>query len=147
MPSADLRFDGDDWAYHTGFDTHEYVERVADPGFRYTTTMTQLIGVAAVRLASADVVPIDPVAAAAAVRTYWREVEPRLPRGAEGVQAIEAALHDLADAAEAFGRRRDSVLGSGESAQYAELNRRLLQLERSFLDVGGLPGREWYRHV
>ena len=102
--------------------------------------MTTLLGVAATRLASADVVPIDPVAAAAAVRAYWREIEPRVPRNAGGSQAVEAALDDFARAAQAFGRRRDSALGSGDSGQYADLNRRLLQLERSFIEDGGLPG-------
>ena len=28
-----------------------------------------------------------------------------------------------------------------------DLNRRPLQLERSFIEDGGLPGREWYKHV
>ena len=147
VPSVDLGFNGDDWAYHTAFDTHEYVDRVTDPGFRYTTTMTRLLGVAATRLVSADVVPIDPVAAAAAIRAYWREIEPRVPRNAGGSQAVEAALDDLARAAQAFGRRRDLALGSGDSGQYGDLNRRLLQLERSFIEDGGLPGREWYKHV
>ena len=147
VPSADLGFNGDDWAYHTAFDTHEYVERVADRGFRYTTAMTRLIGVAAVRLASADVVPIDPVAAAAAVRTYWREIEPRLPRGIDGVQAVEAALEELRPGRAVVRRRSQFGTRRRRSREVSELNRRLLQLERSFVDDGGLPGREWYRHV
>jgi N-acetylated-alpha-linked acidic dipeptidase len=147
VPSADLGFDGDDWAYHTTFDTHEYVDRVADPGFRYTTTMTRVLGIAAARLASADVVPIDPMGTAAATRAFWREIEPRVPRNAANVQAVEAAIDELERAAQAFGRRRDSVLGSGDPGQYQEMNRRLLQLERSFIDDRGLPGREWYKHV
>ena len=147
VPSADLGFDGDDWAYHTAFDTHEYVDRVADPGFRYTTAMTRLLGVAATRLASADVVPIDPVATAAAARAFWREIEPRVPGNASGVQSVKAALDDLERAAGAFGRKRDSILASGEPGQYADMNRRLLRLERAFIQDGGLPGREWYKHV
>ena len=147
VPSADFGFDGDDWAYHTAFDTHDYVDRVADPGFRYTTAMTRLLGVAATRLASADVVPIDPVATAASARAFWREIEPRVPRSAAGVQSVEAALEELERAAEAFNRQRDSILESGRAERYADTNRRLLQLERSFIDDSGLPGREWYKHV
>ena len=147
VPSADFGFDGDDWAYHTAFDTHEYVDRAADPGFRYTTAMTRLLGVAATRLASADVVPIDPVATAAAARAFWREIEPRVPGSAGKVESVKAALDDFERAAGAFGRRRDSILASGEPGQHADMNRRLLQLERSFIEEGGLPGREWYKHV
>jgi N-acetylated-alpha-linked acidic dipeptidase len=109
--------------------------------------MTRVLGIAAARLASADVVPIDPMGTAAATRAFWREIEPRVPRNAANVQAVEAAIDELERAAQAFGRRRDSVLGSGDPGQYQEMNRRLLQLERSFIDDRGLPGREWYKHV
>ena len=147
VPSADFGFDGDDWAYHTAFDTHEYVDRVADPGFRYTTAMTRLLGVAATRLASADVMPIDPASTAAAARAFWREIEPRVPRSAGNVESVEAALGELERAAEAFNRKRDSILVSARAGQFADLNRRLLQLERAFIEGSGLPGREWYKHV
>jgi N-acetylated-alpha-linked acidic dipeptidase len=63
------------------------------------------------------------------------------------VQSVKAALDDFERAAGAFGRRRDSILASGEPGQHADMNRRLLQLERSFIEEGGLPGREWYKHV
>jgi N-acetylated-alpha-linked acidic dipeptidase len=63
------------------------------------------------------------------------------------VQSVRAALDELERAAEAFGRKRDSILGSGEPGQHSDMNRRLLQLERSFIEDGGLPGREWYKHL
>jgi N-acetylated-alpha-linked acidic dipeptidase len=147
VPSADLGFNGDDWAYHTAVDTHEYVDRAADPGFRYTTTMTRLLGIVATRLASADVLPIDPVATADAARAFWREIEPRVPRTASVVPSVLAALDELERAAGAFTGKIDLVLRSGERPRYADLNHRLLQLERSFVEPAGLPGREWYKHL
>ena len=135
--------------YHTLFDTHDYVERMADPGFSYTTTLARLMGVAALRLGGAEIVPIDPVAIASSARSYLREVAVRVP-GASGeasLRAVEAALDELARARAVVRDRRDSALEAGDRARYPDLNRRLLQLERSFVDDSGLPGREWYRHV
>jgi N-acetylated-alpha-linked acidic dipeptidase len=146
VPSADLAFDGRDPAYHTAFDTHEYVESVADPGFAYTTTAARLLGVAAVRLSSADVAPIDPAAIAAAVGAYLNEFAPRLQAGFS-IQGVQPALDEFSAAARTFAGRRDAALRSGDSSTYADLDRRVLQLERAFIDDGGLPGREWYRHV
>ena len=149
VPSADVAFDGPDPMYHTLFDTHEYVERVADPGFTYTTTLARLMGLAAVRLSGAEVVPIEPAAIASSVRSYLREVRVRV-RGASGdasLRGVEAALDELTRAAQSFEDARSSALEAGDRARYPELNRRLLQLERSFIDNGGLPGREWYRHL
>jgi N-acetylated-alpha-linked acidic dipeptidase len=149
VPSADLAFDGPYPTYHTAFDTHAYVERVADPGFAYSTALARLTGVAALRLAAAEVIPIDPAAIASSVRSYLREVAVRV-RGASGeksLRSIEAALDELARAAQAFESARTAALEAGDPARYADLNRRLRQLERAFVDDHGLPGREWYRHV
>jgi N-acetylated-alpha-linked acidic dipeptidase len=149
VPSADVAFDGPDPTYHTLFDTHDYVERVADPGFAFTTTLARLMGIAAMRLSGAEVVPIDPVAMASSVRSYLREVSVRV-RGASGdasLRGVQAALDQLTTAAQSYEAARRSALEAGDHGRYPELNRRLLQLERSFIDNGGLPGREWYRHL
>ena len=148
VPSADVAFDGRDPTYHTPFDTHDYVERAADPGFIYTTTLARLMGVAAMRLSGAEIVPIDPVASASSARSYLREVGPSVGRSGEAsLRGVEAALDDFRNAAHAIAASRDSALRAADSSKYPELNRRLLQLERSFVDDGGLPGREWYKHV
>jgi N-acetylated-alpha-linked acidic dipeptidase len=148
IPSADLAFDGPDPMYHTLFDTHEYVDRVADPGFRYTTAMTRLAGIAAVRLASADVLPIDPVATVSSIRRYLRELTPRVSgTNGESLRAVESALQELTRSAESFRGGSESALKKDVEENYGDLNRRLLQLERTFVTDGGLPGREWYRHV
>jgi N-acetylated-alpha-linked acidic dipeptidase len=148
VPSADLAFDGPDPMYHSLYDTHEYVERMADPGFSYTTTLARVMGVASLRLAGAETIPIDPVAIASSARAYLREVAVRVA-GASGeatLRSVEAALDELARAAQSFETARVSALEAGDRARYQDLNR-LLQLERSFVDDSGLPGRAWYRHV
>jgi N-acetylated-alpha-linked acidic dipeptidase len=149
VPSADVAFDGPDPMYHTLFDTHDFVERVADPGFVYTTTLARLIGVAAMRLSGAEIVPIDPVAIASSVGSHLREMRVRV-RGASGdagLRSVETALDQFSSAAQATAASRESALRAADSSKYPGLNRRLLQLERSFVDDDGLPGREWYKHV
>ena len=145
VPSADLAFDGPDPMYHTRFDTHEYVDRAADPGFRYTATMARVAGIAAMRLASTDVVPLDPVSIATSVEGAVREIAPRVPGAA--LRDVESALADFTAAARAFAAARGAALDSGDAGRRIDLNRRLIRLERSFVDEAGLPGREWYRHV
>jgi len=149
VPSADLAFDGPDPMYHTLFDTHDYVARTADPGFSYTTTLARLMGIAAVRLSGAEVVPIDPVTLASSVAAYLREVRVRV-RGASGdasLRGVEDALEQLTTAAQSFEDARRSALEADDRGRYPELNRRLLRLERTFVEDGGLPGRDWYKHV
>ena len=59
IPVADLTFDGPYGVYHSIYDTHEWVARIGDPGFRYHATMVQLWGLLALRLANADALPLD----------------------------------------------------------------------------------------
>ena len=152
VPSADLAFDGADPMYHTAL-RHA---RVRGTGGRSRIHLHDDAGAAdggrrsaPVRLQSgADRSGCDRVERPFE-RTGVRSRSECRARAAKRVSvAIEAALDEFADAAHAFGR--EPRLGRCEPAisiKYPELNRRLLQLERSFVDDGGLPGREWYRHV
>ena len=98
VPSADLAFDGPDRMYHTAL-RHSRLRRPRRPiqGSVYTTTMARLMGVAAMRLSGADVVPIDPVAIASAIRSYRREIaEPSVPgERRASLRGVEAALDRL----------------------------------------------------
>ena len=149
VPSADVAFDGPDPMYHTLFDTHEYVERVADPGFTYTTTLARLMGLAAVRLSGAEVVPIDPAAIASSVRSYLREVRVRV-RGASGdasLRGVEAALDELTRAAQSFEDARSSALEAGDPRQVSRAQppaaaaRAVLHRQRRVARTGVVPAR------
>jgi N-acetylated-alpha-linked acidic dipeptidase len=153
IPSADLAFDGPYGVYHSAYDTHQWVLRFGDPDFRYHAALTQVWGVAALRLVQADAVPLDPEATARAVAGFLDEIERLLPlvtadgaRSASILKDARAAAAEFARSAEAFARLREQALGRGDTG-LAELNRRILGMERAFLDVDGLPGRPWYRHV
>ena len=59
VPIADLSFTGPYGVYHSVYDNHAWVAKFGDPGFRYHAAMARLWGVLALRLANADVVPLD----------------------------------------------------------------------------------------
>ena len=147
IPSADLAFDGPYSVYHTLYDTHQYVARYADPGFLYTTTLVKVLGVAALRLADADALPLDFNATVSAIGAFIREIESRAGPATPPFTEVQAALDELAAAARGFAAARDAALAKEDRHQLAALNRRALLLERAFIDPAGLPGRPWYRHV
>jgi N-acetylated-alpha-linked acidic dipeptidase len=148
VPAADLAFDGPLPVYHSVHDTHQFVARVADPGFRYTTTLVKVLGIAALRLMEADAIPLDVQAAAAGVSKYIAEVGERLQGGDSAMLAeVREALGALEQAAAAFSAARDAAVASGDPDRLAEINRRAMALERAFIEPSGLPGRPWFRHV
>ena len=149
VPSADLAFDGPFRIYHSADDDHAFVAQQADPGFRHTATLAKILGVATLRLANAQVLPLEPVATAASVAAYLTESKLRRPAAhvAQDTPALFEALTAFAERARRFADVRDRALARDGSTRFKDLNRRLIAFERAFVDSQGLSGRPWYRHV
>ena len=153
IPVADLAFDGPHGVYHSVYDTHQWVARFGDPGFRYHAALVQLWGLAAMRLANADAVPLDPAGTASAIDTFVTELERRLPprmrtsTAQTGLADVRAAATLLTQSAASFDLTRSAALDRMDRPALAALNRTAIAFERAFIDASGLPGRPWYRHV
>ncbi len=153
VPVADFSFRGPYGVYHSRYDTHDWVARFGDPGFQYHVVLAQLWGLVTIRLADADIVPLDYAPYASAILDYLREVRTRwtsgqlsTPDGDPMKDAIAAAI-ELRDAANQFNARREAALAANDIREALALNAQLLTVERALLDPDGLPGRPWYRHV
>lgn len=139
VPAVETTFTGVSGVYHSAYDDADWVERV-DPGLRYVSAMARLIGLMAMRLADADVLPFDYSEYARAVKGYLDELGP-LPALAPAREAAadwEAAAQRLS---RELSRRRPT------GAQARCLNAALMRVERELLDDDGLPGRSWFKHL
>lgn len=150
VPIADLSFNGPYGVYHSVYDNHAWVQKFGDPGFRYQLTMTRLWGIIALRLANADVLPIDYRPYASRVRDFVEELRSNQPaQRRSSLLLLREAASRFAKAADAAGGRIDTILASsGETdARLASINKALMAAERAFISVDGLKGRPWYRHL
>jgi N-acetylated-alpha-linked acidic dipeptidase len=153
VPVADLTFDGPYGVYHSLYDTHEWVARIGDPGFRYHAALVQLWGLLVLRLANADALPLDYVPYADRIAGFITEVERRAAASADiaaiGPEFIRlrAAAANLKEAAVAFNRARELALARPDAAELERLNGKLMSVERMLTDPTGIPGRSWYRHL
>jgi N-acetylated-alpha-linked acidic dipeptidase len=147
IPVADLTFDGPYGVYHSVYDNHNWVAKIGDPGFRYHVALVQLWGVAALRLAEADAIPLDYAPYAAAIAKFAAEVERRHPDASGRAFAdLRSAVAEMAAAADGLNAARASALERGDRARLGAVNEKLLQVERALLDPAGIPNRPWYRH-
>ena len=97
MPVADLTFDGPYGVYHSIYDNHNWVARIGDPGFRYHVALVQVWGLLALRLASADIVPLDYEPYATRLLEFAGEVEQRRPvEAAAAFAELRSAIEHLA---------------------------------------------------
>jgi len=148
VPVADLTFDGPYGVYHSIYDNHNWVARIGDPGFRYHVALVQLWGLLALRLADADIVPLDYESYGTRLQEFAREVERRRPvEAAAQFEELRAAIARLSSASAQLNARRERALASPDAAGARAINRQLIRAERLLTDAAGLPGRPWYRHL
>ena len=146
VPAADLSFEGPYGVYHSIYDNHNWVARIGDPGFVYHGALVQLWGLMAMRLADADIVPLDYQPYATRIQEFVAELEKQWSGDASALTPVRDAAGDLGRAAAEFNSRRDAALAQANQGDIMTLNTRLLAAERAFLDREGIPGRPWYRH-
>ena len=110
VPVADLSFAGPYGVYHSLYDNHAWVATIADPGFRYHTALVQFWGLVALRLAGADVVPLDYEPYARRVHEFAADVERRgIGRSvdvSDVLSDVRVAASEMRGAASRFNRRR-----------------------------------------
>jgi N-acetylated-alpha-linked acidic dipeptidase len=147
LPIVDLSFGGPYGVYHSTYDNYYWMTHFGDPGFRYMTTMVDVWGRMALRLANAAVVPIDYRQTAVRLGQFVDQLT-ALPGVAAqlDLRALRRAIGRFATAAAATAEVAAEAASSADPARLSSLNRRLMAAERQWLLPDGIPGRPWFKH-
>ena len=150
LPVIEMGFTGPYGVYHSAYDSHHWVAKIGDPGFRYHRLMTELWGSMALRLANAEVLPIDIESYAGAVRDFVRRLM-EVPGVSDRLEMsrLVTAVKGLRTSGRRLNTRLEAALASralpGEVT--GRVNRRLMQFEQQWLHEEGIPGRPWFKHL
>lgn len=154
VPSLDMIFDGPYGVYHSLYDDYAWMERFGDPGFQYHAAMSRLWGLLALRLANADLLPLDYSPYASELAAYLEALGKSVPAGffASEIHPLLGKCREWrAAAARLSGNlkkmRRGGFGNAREGLDTREFNTRVMGEERAWLDSDGLPGRPWFRHL
>lgn len=152
VPSADMRFDGSYGVYHSIFDNHRWMEEFGDPKFAYHITMARLLGLMTLRLAEADILPLDYEAYGQEIKTYLEGIRNKMAllgqTGRFDFEPAQQAADKLIQAARNLHERcRPELNENLQPPSFYDVNRILVKVEQSFLLTDGLPGRPWYKHA
>ncbi len=126
------------------------MKKFGDPAFQYHVAAARYLGLQLLRLANADLLPLDYEAYGVEVKRYVDELR-------DGIQLAHPGGLDLAPAehpAESIARAGRELRGKYENAlaspsanlHFYHVNRTLVLTEGTFLLEPGLPNRPWYRH-
>jgi N-acetylated-alpha-linked acidic dipeptidase len=144
VPSTDISSDGDYGVYHSVFDNYAWYTLNADPNFVYLQEMARVLGLEAVRMADADVLPYDYPAYAKAISSY---MEAAKAKAADRRLDLDFGPAQTAAARFSAAAERAHGAQTAASGDLARLNLALRQTESALLSEQGLPDRPWFRHT
>jgi len=145
VPSTDVSSTGSYGVYHSAFDNFHWFSSFADPDFVYEQEMARVFGIAALRMADADILPYDYEEYAQEIAVYLeaarKKAATEFARQAPDLGPAVRAAHDFERAA-----AKSLTQQRNPSTNPDRLNQALLQAEHALLVSDGLPGRPWFRH-
>jgi N-acetylated-alpha-linked acidic dipeptidase len=137
--------------YHSNYDSFAYYERFVDPSFTMGPTVERLVGIMALRLANAEIIPYD-------VQRYAQDLKGHFDRAEEKVMTYDPEFKGFSASGEAISiltqkavqlqQRLDKVLSTNLSKkQRKAINTQLIGLEKSFIDEKGMYFGSWYKSL
>lgn len=137
--------------YHSNYDSYHWMTTFGDPGFVAHKAMGQYLTLLAYHLADDEIIPFDVNTFADELRVYFEALnETVVSSGAAAevdISPVEQAISTFGEAAATFTSTAVSAASSSDPFLTTTVNHKLRDYHRGFTSQGGLPGREFYRHV
>lgn len=122
-----------------------------DPGFHVHSAVGQYLSLLVFHLLDDEVIPFNVVDYATELRAYLEDVAETVETANADVDLAElkAAVAVFGEAAEKLEALRTSAgkLGHKDKSIVRRLNEAYRDFQRGFVSQGGLPNREFYKHV
>jgi N-acetylated-alpha-linked acidic dipeptidase len=146
VPSTDVSSSGPYGVYHSTFDDFAWFKKFGDPDFLYEQEMARVFGLEAVRMADADVLPLDYEQYGKEITAYLdaahKRADDKFGKGVLDFGAVNAAARRYQSAgAKILNKQKNPP------ADTSRLNHALIAAERALLVPEGLPRRPWFRHA
>ena len=145
VPSADMGSKGPYGVYHSAFDNFAWFTKFADPTFVYEQEMARVYGIAVIRMASTEVLPLDYEQYGKEITGYLKaaDIKAKAVFGDQApsfADALSASDRIEKAGASLYKKQADFVGDAGV------VNLVLRNTERMFL-IDGLPDRPWFKHA
>jgi N-acetylated-alpha-linked acidic dipeptidase len=149
VPVIDVTYDGPYGVYHSAYDDFFWMNHFGDPGYRYHEAMARILGILALRLANADLLPYDFASYAAHIRDYLDRLGARSDLRGLDLESLRAAIDAFEHAGSQLNQSVQAALSAGnlDPTLADQINRGMMNIERNWLAPGGIPGRPWYKHL
>ncbi len=145
VPATDVESSGPYGVYHSAFDDFAWYTQNADPHFLYLQEMARILGLEALRMADADVLPYDYVTYAREISAYIQAAKRKAADN--GLTSLDFSQAEAAADRLAAAAKGAYAIEAAPSGNLDKVNLALRQTETALLTDAGLPDRPWYRHT
>jgi N-acetylated-alpha-linked acidic dipeptidase len=145
VPSTDIGSEGPYGVYHSAFDNFDWFVQNADPHFVYLEEMARVLGLEAMRMADADVLPYDYGTYANSIDAYIATAKRKAQDA--GMSGLDFGPLDAAAGRFLAAAQRAHARQLVQGGDLSSLNAALRRTEGSFVSDEGLPNRPWYKHL
>lgn len=137
--------------YHSAYDDFNWYKTFADPEFQSGPIVAKVFGIMGLRLANANVLPLDIGRYGTDLRTHIQTAQKAIQANAPDYKPTKLleSVDQLANSAERYVRVMKSSVSKGKinAKKLAQLNATLLQLDRAFIDEQGMAYGKWFRSL
>jgi N-acetylated-alpha-linked acidic dipeptidase len=137
--------------YHSAYDDFHWYKTFADPDFQGGPTVARIFGIMALRLANADILPLDIGRYGTDLTTHIRNAEKSIQEYAPDykVAKLLTAVDQLAESAATYEKLVAAAVAKGKlkGKKLEELNALLTGLDRAFIDEQGMAYGKWFRSL
>jgi N-acetylated-alpha-linked acidic dipeptidase len=109
----------------------------------------QYLSLLAYNIADADVIPFNLTNYAIQMDSYYTDLLAAISTASATLDtsALRTALDGFAQAAQHVDARKQQAIATGDPELVARVNQQLRDFQRGFVSQGGLPNREFYKHL
>ena len=120
-----------------------------DPGFHLHASQGQFLALLAYHMASDDILPIDTQNYAVELRAYYDDlVEYAEEEGADlDLTELDEAINFFKKSADEVKALEELAVARDDEPLKKVVNHKYRDFQRGFISQGGLPDREFYKHV
>ncbi|MDC0386646.1 M28 family peptidase [Flavobacteriaceae bacterium] len=138
--------------YHSNYDSFQFYEQFVDPEFQMGPMVEHMVGLMALRMANAELIPYNLNRYAADLKLHFTNATNKIKAfepNFRGFNRTNAAISSLGVISENLSSELQSFLleGNFSKKDLKIINQQLIALEKSFLSEQGMYFGKWYKSL
>ncbi|OTA93840.1 hypothetical protein M434DRAFT_72309 [Hypoxylon sp. CO27-5] len=135
--------------YHSNFDSYHWMSTFGDPGFLAHKSMSQYLTLLVYNLSDGDVIQFDLPNYGTQLDKYYEDLLATIDSTSQTLDTspLRNAIDEFKAGAADVQSLEDEAVATNNSELFTLVNHKYRDFQRGFVSQGGLPNREFYRHL